>query len=124
MKVMIAGAGNVGRSIAAELIGNGHHVVVIEREPRAFKTETLKSVQYETTRAKGYGFQIELCYRVARWGGYTAEVPITFTDRVRGTSKMSLSVMAEEMLLISWWGIRDRIRAARGKGPKLGAPVS
>jgi dolichol-phosphate mannosyltransferase len=42
------------------------------------------------------------------------EVPITFTDRVRGQSKMSLAVMAEEMLLISWWGIRDRIHAARG----------
>ncbi len=90
---------------------------------RAFKTDTLKAVKYETTRAKGYGFQIELCYRVARWGGRTEEVPITFTDRVRGTSKMSLSVMAEEMLLISWWGIRDRIRAARGTGPRATAPT-
>jgi dolichol-phosphate mannosyltransferase len=82
---------------------------------RAFRTDTLKAVEYETTRAKGYGFQIELAYRVARWGGRVDEVPITFTDRVRGTSKMSLAVMAEEMLLISWWGIRDRIHAARGR---------
>ncbi len=82
---------------------------------RAYKTETLRAVQYETTRAMGYGFQIELAYRVARWGGTVVEVPITFTDRVRGTSKMSLSVMAEEMLLISWWGIRDRIRKARAR---------
>jgi trk system potassium uptake protein TrkA len=46
MKVMIAGAGNVGRSIAAELIGNGHDVVLIEREPRAFKTETVEGANW------------------------------------------------------------------------------
>jgi len=82
---------------------------------RAFKTATLKTVEYQTTRAKGYGFQIELAYRVSRVGGRVEEVPITFTDRVRGHSKMSMSVMMEEMLLVSWWGIRDRIRAARAR---------
>ncbi len=80
---------------------------------RAFKTTTLKSVEYQTTRAKGYGFQLELTYRVSRWGGRVDEVPITFTDRVRGTSKMSLSVMMEEMILMSWWGLRDRVRSRR-----------
>jgi dolichol-phosphate mannosyltransferase len=80
---------------------------------RAFRADTLRAVEYQTTRAKGYGFQIELAYRVSRWGGRVDELPITFTDRVRGTSKMSLAVMAEEMLLISWWGIRDRLRALK-----------
>ena len=46
MKVMIAGAGNVGRSIARELVGNGHHVVLIEREPRAFKTDTVEGAEW------------------------------------------------------------------------------
>ncbi|GAC1440985.1 MAG: TrkA family potassium uptake protein [Mycobacteriales bacterium] len=41
MRVAIAGAGNVGRSIAAELIGNGHEVLLIEREPRALKVESV-----------------------------------------------------------------------------------
>jgi trk system potassium uptake protein len=41
MKVCIAGAGNVGRSIARELIGNGHEVTLIEREPKAFKTDSV-----------------------------------------------------------------------------------
>ena len=41
MKVTIAGAGNVGRSIARELISNGHTVVLIEREPRAIKEATV-----------------------------------------------------------------------------------
>jgi trk system potassium uptake protein TrkA len=46
MRVMIAGAGNVGRSIAAELIGNGHEVVVVEREPKAFKVESVEGAEW------------------------------------------------------------------------------
>jgi dolichol-phosphate mannosyltransferase len=80
---------------------------------RAYKVSTLSAVDYASTRAKGYGFQIELAYKVSRAGMRTTEVPITFTDRVRGQSKMSLAVMAEEMTLISWWGIRDRVSGTR-----------
>jgi trk system potassium uptake protein TrkA len=46
MRVTIAGAGNVGRSIARELVGNGHHVVLIEREPKAFKTDTVEGAEW------------------------------------------------------------------------------
>jgi hypothetical protein len=45
---------------------------------------------------------------VSRWGGRVEEVPIEFTDRVRGHSKMSLSVAFEELWLVTWWSIRDR----------------
>ena len=38
------------------------------------------------------------------------EVPIVFTDRVRGYSKMSWFIFAEELLLVTWWGMRDRTR--------------
>ena len=41
MRVAIAGAGNVGRSIAAELIENGHEVLLIDKDPHAIKAETL-----------------------------------------------------------------------------------
>jgi trk system potassium uptake protein len=41
MRVAIAGAGNVGRSIARELLENGHEVLLIERESRALKTNTV-----------------------------------------------------------------------------------
>jgi trk system potassium uptake protein TrkA len=41
MRVAIAGAGNVGRSIARELLENGHEVLLIEREPKALKTATV-----------------------------------------------------------------------------------
>jgi trk system potassium uptake protein TrkA len=46
MKVAIAGAGNVGRSIARELLENGHQVLLIEREPRALKTSTVPDAEW------------------------------------------------------------------------------
>jgi trk system potassium uptake protein TrkA len=46
MRVAIAGAGNVGRSIAAELLGNGHEVLLIEREPRALKVDSVPAAEW------------------------------------------------------------------------------
>jgi dolichol-phosphate mannosyltransferase len=77
---------------------------------RAYRGDTLKAIDYSTTRAKGYGFQIETAYRVHRWDGRISEVPIVFTDRVRGHSKMSMKIALEELLLVTWWGLRDRAR--------------
>jgi dolichol-phosphate mannosyltransferase len=76
---------------------------------RAYRAPTLEAVDVFGTRSKGYGFQIETAYRVWRHGEALAEVPIEFTDRVRGQSKMSLAVMVEELGLVTWWGIRDRV---------------
>ncbi len=80
---------------------------------RAYRADMLKAVDYGSTRAKGYGFQMELAYRVRRQGGRIVEVPITFTDRVRGQSKLTLSVAAEELALVTWWGVRDRVLKRR-----------
>jgi dolichol-phosphate mannosyltransferase len=80
---------------------------------RAYRADTLKAIDYSTTRAKGYGFQIETAYRVHRWGGHISEVPIVFTDRVRGYSKMTWKIALEELLLVTWWGLRDRVRRLR-----------
>jgi dolichol-phosphate mannosyltransferase len=76
---------------------------------RAYRADMLKTVDYGSTRAKGYGFQMELAYRVKRAGGKLVEVPIVFTDRVRGHSKLTMSVAAEELTLVTWWGVRDRV---------------
>lgn len=76
---------------------------------RAYRVGALQDIDVFSTRAKGYGFQIETAYRVSRSGRKLTEVPITFTDRVRGYSKMSLTVAAEELLLVTWWGFRDRV---------------
>jgi dolichol-phosphate mannosyltransferase len=77
---------------------------------RVYRADTLKAIDYAGTRAMGYGFQIETAYRVYQWDGRIAEVPIIFTDRVRGYSKMSWHIFAEELLLVTWWGLRDRTR--------------
>jgi len=80
---------------------------------RAFRTDALKAADYEQARSKGYGFQIELCYRLWQYSDRIAQVPIAFTDRVRGRSKMSLSVGAEELGLVTWWAIHDRVLKGR-----------
>ena len=77
---------------------------------RVYLAEPLHTIDYASTRAKGYGFQIETAYRVWREGGRITEAPIEFTDRVRGYSKMTLSIAAEELGLVTWWGVRDRTR--------------
>ena len=46
MRVAIAGAGNVGRSIARELLGNGHHVMLIDRDPKAMKLESVPEAEW------------------------------------------------------------------------------
>jgi dolichol-phosphate mannosyltransferase len=92
---------------------------------RAYRADMLRTVRYDTTRAVGYGFQIELAYRVSRAGGRIVEVPITFTDRTRGQSKMSPKVAAEELLLVSWWGLLDRLPRTRDRdlyADRAGAP--
>ena len=46
MRVAIAGAGNVGRSIARELIANGHHVMLIDKDPKAMKLESVAEAEW------------------------------------------------------------------------------
>ena len=76
---------------------------------RAYRAEALAKVDFHTVRADGYGFQIEMAYRVGRTGGTIVEVPISFTDRIRGESKMSSRIVVEALVLVTAWGVRDRL---------------
>lgn len=80
---------------------------------RAYRASALAEVDPGTTRATGYGIQIEIAYLMAGAGATIVELPIAFTDRMRGTSKMSLRIIVEEMALVTWWGARDRVRRHR-----------
>lgn len=82
---------------------------------RCYRSEALRTIDYTSTRSKGYGFQIETAYRVQRAGGRITEVPIAFTDRVRGHSKMTWKTAVEELVLVTGWGIRDRILRRKPK---------
>lgn len=84
---------------------------------RAMRSHILEAIEYQTTRCNGYGFQIEQTYRFARTGARIEEVAITFTDRMRGNSKMSMSIVVEAMALVTRWGLRDRLLPRRRWSP-------
>jgi dolichol-phosphate mannosyltransferase len=80
---------------------------------RAYRSDVLAAVAYQTIAADGYAFQIEGTYRVARSGGTVTEVPIQFVERTQGASKMSSRIIVEALALVSWWGLRDRTTRRR-----------
>ena len=84
---------------------------------RAYRASILRAMDIESTHSTGYAFQIEMTYRAHNAGGRIDEVPIAFTDRVRGTSKMSTRIVIEAMTLVTLWGFRDRVlRRGRRRG--------
>ena len=80
---------------------------------RAYRAETLAEIDLDHVVADGYGFQIEMTYEVVRRGGRVVEVPISFTDRLRGDSKMSGRIVVEALVLVTWWALRDRVLRLR-----------
>jgi len=76
---------------------------------RAYHATTLRLLDTSAFRADGYGFQIETAYRISRAGGSIVEVPISFADRAVGESKMSWRIVAEALVLVTWWAARDRL---------------
>lgn len=87
---------------------------------RAFRAATLEKIGLEGVESRGYCFQIDLALRALHQGLRVVEVPITFVERVRGTSKMSRDVMAEAALRITQWGMADRVGRLRGQRPPDG----
>ena len=67
---------------------------------KCIRREVLEAIELETIRAEGYGFQIEVTYRALRAGFRVVEIPIVFTDRQAGASKMSTQIALEAMLLV------------------------
>ncbi|MBI4885158.1 MAG: polyprenol monophosphomannose synthase [Actinobacteria bacterium] len=86
---------------------------------RAYSAAALERMEFETLRAEGYGFQVEMTYRLVRIGGKIVEFPITFRDRVEGASKMSGSIVREATVLVARLWVSDfrgrRKRRAEGR---------
>ncbi len=76
---------------------------------RAYRASVLQAAKPGETSAEGYAFLTELVRRMALHGAVIVETPITFRDREHGVSKMSGRIVAESMLLVTRWGIRDRL---------------
>jgi dolichol-phosphate mannosyltransferase len=105
------GLSRYGNRYAGIVLGHGIHDATSGY--RAYRADTLTTIDFASTRSKGYGFQIEAGYRVWLSGAEISEVPIVFADRVRGYSKMTWGVFAEELLLVTWWGVRDLVKGKR-----------
>ena len=73
---------------------------------RVYRAAWLRKLDLGSQRANGYVFQIDMTRRVAASGGVIVEVPVTFPERVRGRSKMSMGIVAEAMMRVTVWGLR------------------
>lgn len=84
---------------------------------RAYRRELLERIDLGTVDSKGYCFQIEMTWRSVNAGFAVTEVPITFTEREIGVSKMSGSNIQEALVKVTRWGVRGRRerRAARAR---------
>jgi dolichol-phosphate mannosyltransferase len=83
---------------------------------RAYRASTLRKISLHEVESQGYCFQIDLAMRTIRAGLKVTEVPITFVERVHGTSKMSRAVVAEALWRVTVWGITARRRGSRQPG--------
>ena len=74
---------------------------------RAYSSAGLERMKFESVEADGYGFQVEMTYRLVSAGGKIVEFPISFQDRTEGVSKMSGSIIHEALLLVMKLWISD-----------------
>lgn len=67
---------------------------------KCFRRAGLQALDLEQVRSNGYSFQIELTHKIWRQGMRIAEVPIIFTDRFHGRSKMSWNIVFEALFMV------------------------
>jgi dolichol-phosphate mannosyltransferase len=89
---------------------------------KCFRREVLEAIPLEEVSAAGYGFQIEMTYRALRLGYTVREVPIVFTERELGRSKMSRRIVLEAAVLVP--GLPRRVPpGTRAPAPPVPLPV-
>ena len=82
---------------------------------RAYRASALAAIDPTSTSAEGYAFLTELVRRLAAQGAVIVESPIIFRDRTEGKSKMSGRIIVESMLLVTRWGLGDRLLRRRSR---------
>jgi dolichol-phosphate mannosyltransferase len=80
---------------------------------RAYRMKALDSMDIDSVLSQGYCFQVDLAWRAVRQGHRVVEVPIVFTERERGASKMSSSVIREALWRVTVWGVQARTKGVR-----------
>ncbi|MEI7811060.1 MAG: polyprenol monophosphomannose synthase [Ignavibacteria bacterium] len=71
---------------------------------KCFRRKVLEAINLENIRSNGYSFQIEMNFKAWKGGFRIKEIPIIFTDRVKGTSKMSKKIVREAVFMV--WKLR------------------
>lgn len=80
---------------------------------RAFRAEVLPRVLAGPAPSNGYCFQVETTWHAHQQGLRLREVPIAFTDRTVGESKMSPAIVAEALVRVLQWRVEDALEQAR-----------
>jgi dolichol-phosphate mannosyltransferase len=78
---------------------------------KCFRRRVLQAIDFERVRSNGYAFQIEMSFRAWKKGFRLVEIPIVFTDRIEGQSKMNKRIVREAIWMV-WW---LRIKALVGQ---------
>jgi len=69
---------------------------------KCFRRRALQALNLGAVKSDGYSFQIEMTHRLWRDGFHIAEVPITFTERIEGHSKLTRHIILEAFWMV-WW---------------------
>jgi dolichol-phosphate mannosyltransferase len=73
---------------------------------KCYRREVLERIDLDAVSSRGYAFQIETTYRALRAGFRVVEIPITFSDREAGASKMSRSIVLEAIWRVPYLGLQ------------------
>lgn len=79
---------------------------------KCFHRRVLEAIDLKSVKSNGYAFQIEMSFRAFRKGFKGIEIPIVFTDRTHGTSKMHGGIVREAVFMVwrlRWWSIVGRL---------------
>jgi dolichol-phosphate mannosyltransferase len=77
---------------------------------KCFRRHALQGINLDAVRSNGYSFQIELTHKIWRQGMRIAEVPIIFTDRFLGSSKMSSKIVREALWMVWRLWLQNNLR--------------
>jgi dolichol-phosphate mannosyltransferase len=77
---------------------------------KCFRRRALQAINLNQIHSNGYSFQIEMTHRLWRDGFQITEVPITFTERVEGSSKLSRHIVIEAFWMVWWLWLRNGLR--------------
>lgn len=87
---------------------------------RAYRREAMLALDLDSVASQGYVFQIELAQRALDAGLRVREIPIVFTERVRGQSKMRGGIVRESLMRLTWWGLSRRLERLAGLACRRG----